>query len=167
MLKLKPQYFGHLMWRADSLEETLMLGKRKAKGKGDDRGWMVRWHHWLNEHEFKQTLRDNREQRSLACCSLWSHKELELRELVMDREAWHAAIHGVAKSRTRLSDWSDLIVTKQQRLNLSKFSNENILGMQSQAGKWGNWWYGVFTHSWTYKYWLSIYHMPKHCWRGI
>ena len=80
MLKLKPQYFGHLMRRADSLEKTLMLGKIEGgRGKETTEDEMVVWHHRLNEHEF-------------------------VRELVMDREAWHAAVCGVAKSQTRLSN---------------------------------------------------------------
>ena len=80
-LKLKLQYFGHLRWRVDSLEKTLMLGEIGAGGEGDDRGW------------------DDSKDMSLC----------ELRELVMDRQAWSAVIYGVAKSWTRLSDWSDLI----------------------------------------------------------
>ena len=86
MLKLKLQYFGHLIRRVDSLEKTLMLGGIRGRRR---RGWQrMRW---------------------LDCTDLMDVGLSELRELVMDREAWRAAIHGVEKSRTRLSDWTELI----------------------------------------------------------
>ena len=73
MLKLKLQYFGHLMRRNDSLEKTLMLGK--IEGKRKRRGQMVGWHHRLNGHEFEQTQGDGEGQGSLACCTPWGAKE--------------------------------------------------------------------------------------------
>ena len=73
MLKMKLQYFGHLMWRTDSLEKTLMLGKIEG---GKRRGWqdeIVGWHNQLNGHESEETLGEG--QGSLVCCSPWGCKE--------------------------------------------------------------------------------------------
>ena len=90
MLKLKLQYFGHLIQRADSLEKTLMLGKTEGRRRSVE-DEMVGWHHRLKGHEFEHTLGDSEEQGSLV------------QKTVKDKEAWCAAVHGVAKNRTGLS----------------------------------------------------------------
>ena len=81
MLKLKLQYFGHLMWRANSLEKTLMPGKdwgQEEKATTEDE--IVGWHHWLNGHEFEQVSGDGEGQVSLACCTLWDCNESDTTE---------------------------------------------------------------------------------------
>ena len=81
MLKLKLQYFGHLMQRTDSLEKTLMLGKIEGRRRrGQQRMEMVGWHHWLGGHEFEQALGISDGQGSLACCSPWVRKESDMTE---------------------------------------------------------------------------------------
>ena len=81
MLKLKLQYFGHLMERDDSLEETLMLGKIEGRRRrGRQRVRWLRWHHRFDGHEFEQALGVGDGQGSLACCSPWGHKESDVTE---------------------------------------------------------------------------------------
>ena len=80
MLKLKLQYFCHLMQRTDSLEKTLMLGKNEGGRRRGQQRMMVGWHHRLNGHEFEQTLGVGDGQGSLECYSPWSLKESEMTE---------------------------------------------------------------------------------------
>ena len=77
MLRLKLQYFGHPMWRVDSLEIPWCWERLKAKGEEGCRGWDGWMHQWLHRHEFEQTLGDSEGQGSLVCCSPWSRKELD------------------------------------------------------------------------------------------
>ena len=103
MLELKLQYFGHLMWRTDSLEKTLVLvkiGRQEEKGTTEDE--MIRWHYWLNGHEFEQTLWDHAGKGSLVCCSPWDCKQSDITEWLKNNN--HDRIH--RPNRLSFSLWA-------------------------------------------------------------
>ena len=120
MLKLKLQYFGHLIQRADSLEKTLMLGKIEGGGEGDDRGWDG----WM------------------ASPTQWTWIWVNSRELVMDREAWCASVHGVAElDMTEQLNWVFKKKGTQQHFPCFKWAQWSFESNIWRVEPWRNWYF--------------------------
>ena len=113
MLKLKLQHFGHLMQRADSLEKILMLGKNEGRSRSETEDEMVGWYHHLLDMSLNK-----------------------VRDIVKDREALHATVHGVTKSRTRLSDFTFTFYFHALEKEMATHFSGSFLENPRDGGAW-------------------------------
>ena len=134
-LKLNLQYFGHLMQRANSLEKTLMLGKIEGRRREDK---MVGWHHWLNGHEFEQTLGSGEGQGRLACGSPWGLKRVSHNLVTEQQQRWKAfkiSFVGGGVLSGGHDQWHIDIVKEQESVNSGYLWRVKLLWFSFSSGK--------------------------------
>ena len=132
MLRLKLQYFGRLMWRADSLENTPMLGEIEGRKRKGWQGEMVGWHHQLNGYEFEQTAWDGEGQGSLACCSPWGLR------VGCDWSDWTRATMNDKVPCKSQSVWAWILLSAYQKVHKAnlKLSEEKLQLEKEWCGLW-------------------------------
>ena len=157
MLKLKLKYFDHLMWRADSLEKTLMLGMIELGRRRGNRGWVAGWHHRLNGHEFEQAPGVGHGQGRLVCCSPWGLKELN-RLINWTKLTEHSKMAGI-EWKTSSHSFSPAHLAPSLSLYVTKFLHRYLVYNQVNINTQGTMCFCSIYPCFSFYITITIYYM--------